>query len=72
MPRSHSRKSGPQKDTRTTAEANSKRNMLNRKPYRTKQLKLEAKEKAWKGKDGTWRSPVVTLTHVKEVSRNAF
>lgn len=43
------------RDTRTTAEANAKRNMTNRKPYRTAEQKKLARERAMKF-NGTWVS----------------
>ena len=48
---------------KSTAEAHEKRDMSNKKPYRTKELKALAREKAWKGKDGTWHSDVDVLYH---------
>lgn len=39
-------------------------NMSNRKPYRTKALKAEARKKAVKRDNGTWHCPrVPTRTH---------
>lgn len=38
-------------------------NMHNRKPYRSKVLKAEARKKARKDADGAWRSSAATLIH---------
>lgn len=43
-------------DDRTTREVDDTRNMVNRKPFRTKEQKEEAKRLARKY-DGTWYSP---------------
>lgn len=39
------------------------RDMTNRKPYRTKAQKLDAKERAYKGKDGTFHSAAPKSYH---------
>jgi hypothetical protein len=39
------------------------RDMANRKPYRTKAQKIEAKRTAVKCADGTWRSPAPVSFH---------
>jgi hypothetical protein len=48
---------------KSTKDAHENRNMSNRKPYRSKALKIEAREKAYKGKDGAWRSQTEVLFH---------
>lgn len=50
-------------DTRTTAEADTKRSMINRKPFRTAEQKAEAKRLARKCDDGTWRSSAPVSYH---------
>lgn len=40
-------------------------NMLNLKPYRTKEQKEEAKATAHKGSDGAWRSKAPVSFHSK-------
>lgn len=42
---------------------NPSRNMHNRKPYRTKAQKAEARHEAVRCKDGAWRSPVAVSVH---------
>lgn len=39
-----------------TAEVDAKRNLINRKPYRTKEMKAEARRLARRCEDGAWRS----------------
>lgn len=51
---------------RTTAEAMSERDMTNKKPYRSKVLKVAAAKDATVRKDGAFRSDVKTLRHGKE------
>lgn len=52
------RYSSPTDKTRT-----GERNMTNRKPFRTKAQKEEARRTAYKCKDGTWRSDAPTSLH---------
>lgn len=50
---------------KTTREAHETRDMQNRKPYRTKALKVQARAEAGLCEDGTYRSNVMTLIHEK-------
>jgi len=51
---------------RTTAEAMSERDMTNKKPYRSKVLKVAAAKDATVRQDGAFRSDVKTLRHGKD------
>jgi hypothetical protein len=55
----------PTFDTRTTREADAKRNMINRKPYRSPELTAMARADA-KKVDGAWVSNVGVLHHGKQ------
>ena len=53
-------------DDRTTREVEDgkrSRNMANRKPYRTKAQKAEARSTAVRRKDGSWHSPAPVSYH---------
>lgn len=50
-------------DNRSVVEVESTRNYNNRKPYRSKELKAQAKKVATKRKDGTWRCEVPVMYH---------
>ena len=45
------------------AQVEKYRSMDNMKPYRTKKQKEEAREKAFKGKDGAWHSSADVSFH---------
>lgn len=51
---------------RTTAEAMAERDMTNKKPYRSKVLKVAAAKDATVRQDGAFRSDVKTLRHGKD------
>jgi hypothetical protein len=46
-----------------TRQAHESRSMANRKPYRSKELKVKARKMAYIRKDGAWTSPVEVLYH---------
>lgn len=48
---------------RTVAETFQKRSLHNRKPFRTKSQKVEARGNAYKGKDGAFHSTAPTSLH---------
>lgn len=50
-------------DPRGVREVEATRDLSNRKPYRTKAQKTEARAKAWKRKDGTWQSSAPVSMH---------
>lgn len=62
------------KDKRTIQEVENERSMLNRKPYRTKVQKQEARYVAHKGKDGAWHSLAPVSYHTQELQgrRDAY
>jgi hypothetical protein len=62
--KSNNRSSPLLRDNRTTREADTNRNMVNRKPYRTKELKEEGRRTAVKV-DGTYVSDAQVLYHSK-------
>lgn len=50
-------------NSRSTKDADAMRNMTNRKPYRSKALKAQAKKNAYVGVDGAFHSNTEVMFH---------
>ncbi len=60
---------GPHTAFQTQLSRTGQVNMVNRKPFRTKAQKEQARQSAVKCEDGTWRSTAPTSQHVKASTR---
>lgn len=66
---SHDNKTAPHLAYQTSLSRTGQLNMVNRKPYRTKAQKEEARRLARKDSDGTYRTTAPVSHHVKASTR---